>query len=313
MPNSRHKALASTECLLRWIGSLLVGILLLHGLPASAQTPPDSAWTVRQGDTLYSISREVDLPIDTLRAWNDLEEATIQVGQTLRLHPPSDTPRPTPASPRPQGTWAVRPGDTFVTLALRIGTTADTLFAMNDSTTVPLTPGDTLRLPPRFAPPTHVVRRGDTLYRIAGRYGVSLRALQHANRLDTTALSPGQRLRIPGCTGIRPSDAPPDPDTTGTVDVFPATYAGRLTASGAAYDPADYVASHPSLPFGSVVLLSNPAANTYVFARIVDRGPLDDALLMDVSDAISDALTLSGNPRNSLVAMRVVWIPRNAP
>ncbi|WP_263810330.1 MULTISPECIES: LysM peptidoglycan-binding domain-containing protein [Salinibacter] len=125
-------------------------------------------------------------------------------------------------APPVYGRHVAADGDTFVTLALRLGTTADTLSALNDRTAAPLAAGETLRLPKRFAPPAHVVASGETLYSIAGEYGVSARALRTANGLDTTALEPGRRLRLPGrtapevpppATGPRPTRRGPSPST----------------------------------------------------------------------------------------------------
>jgi LysM repeat protein len=272
--------------------------------------------------------------------WNDLDSTTIAVGQTLRVRPPTepapeetegeggepapqqqtaapptegnadvDTTTVAPNAPAPYGRHATETGDTFVTLALRLGTTTNTLFALNDSTTAPLPAGRSLRLPRSFGPPTHVVQPGETLFSIGGEYGVSARALKAENDLDTTALEPGQRLRIPGRTA---PDVPPTgewaaPDSTGRVAVYPSSFAGRLTASGASYDPDDYVVSHPSLPFDSVVLLSSKDPANHTFARVVDRGPVEEGVLLDVSEAVAQTLDLDPD-RPSTVALRVVWI-----
>jgi rare lipoprotein A (peptidoglycan hydrolase) len=196
-----------------------------------------------------------------------------------------------------------------VNLALRLGTTADSLYALNDSTTAPLSPGRTLRLPRRFGPPTHVVTEGQTLYSIAGEYGVSVRALRAENDLEANTLEPGQRLQIPGrgSTDLPSFDAWAAPDSTGRVAVYPAAFAGRLTASGTAYDPADFVVSHPSLPFNSVVLLSSQDPENHTFARVIDRGPIEDGVLLDVSDAVAQELGFGGDDQPS-VALRVVWV-----
>lgn len=292
--------------------TLVVGTLWLAGLlctlPAHAQSPADSTYTVRPGDTLYSIAQQVGVTVPTLQAWNDLDGTALQVGQTLRLYPPTTGEPLDTVEPPPLGSWTVKPGDTFVHIALRLGTTADTLFALNDSTTAPLDTGRTLHLPPRFGPPTHVVQPGETIYSIAGTYGVSLRTLRQRNDLDTTGLRPGQRLRLPDRSPPARRTSPAAPDTTGSVAVYPAPFTGRLMASGAAYDPEAFVGSHPTLPFGSVVLLSNPSSNTHTFVRIADRGPLDDSLLMDVSAAVADALQVSDGARNQSLALRVVWV-----
>jgi rare lipoprotein A len=88
---------------------------------------------------------------------------------------------------------------------------------------------------------------------------------------------------------------------------YPEAFAGRLTASGTAYDPADLVVSHPSLPFGSVVLVSTTNPERHTFARVIDRGPIEEDRLLDVSAAIADQLNLPTEGTAPTVALRVVW------
>jgi rare lipoprotein A (peptidoglycan hydrolase) len=198
-----------------------------------------------------------------------------------------------------------------VGLALRLGTTADTLYVLNDSSAAPLSAGQRLRLPKRFAPPSHTVQPEETLYSIAGQYGVSARALRAANALDTTTVQPGQRLRLPGRSAPE-VPAPGDwaaPDSTGAVAVYPEAFAGRLTASGAPYDPDALVVSHPSLPYGTVLLLSRPDADRHTFARVIDRGPLEQDVLLDVSAAVARQLGIDAGTASN-VALRTVWIGR---
>jgi len=315
-----------------------LGLALACSLAPSAtygQAETDSVYTVQSGDTLYSIAQKVGVSVRTLMEWNGLEDSSIQAGQTLRVRPPrgaetetkaAQTEAPTaegeppsaqpgstktvaPNSPPPYGRHTTETGDTFVNLALRLGTTANALFRLNDSTTAPLSPGRTLRLPRRFGPPTHVVQPGETLYSIGGEYGASARALTAENDITADDLSPGQRLRIPGRTA---SEVPASgqwaaPDSTGRVAVYPAAFAGRLTASGTAYDPNDLVVSHPSLPFDSVVMLSTKNPTNHTFARVIDRGPVEEGVLLDVSDTVAQTLALDPE-EPSPVALRVVWI-----
>jgi rare lipoprotein A (peptidoglycan hydrolase) len=200
--------------------------------------------------------------------------------------------------------------DTFVDLAIRYGTTADTLFALNDSLRAPLPPGRIVQLPDRYGPPSHVVKEGDTMYSIAGEYGVSVRALQDANDLENTSIQPGQKLRVPNRAPSFPdASRAPSPDTTGAVALYPAAFSGRLTASGTTYDPDSFVGSHPSLPYGSVVLLSHPGTRNHCFVEIIDRGPLEDDVLMDVSDAVARQLGVNPGARANL-ELRVIWVER---
>jgi len=324
------------------VAVLTFGLVLLAGFgpePVRAQASSDSTYTVEAGDTLYSIAQEVGASVRSLMRWNDLDDTDLQVGQTLRVRPPSpgepspepdsateppgaeptttdsDTAPPSGPSPAgdtttdaPYGGHTATASDTFVGLALRLGTTADTLFALNDSTTAPLRAGRTLRLPRRFGPPTHLVESGQTLYSIAGEYGVSVRALKAENDLESDTLQPGRRLQIPrGAPEVPSSWA--SPDSIGRVAVYPSAFAGRLTASGTAYAPEDFVVSHPSLPFDSVVLLSTRDSTRHTFARVIDRGPVEEGVLLDVSAAVARTLGLDDAETPS-VALRVVWAVR---
>ncbi len=206
------------------------------------------------------------------------------------------------------GAHIVRAGDTFYSVAARFGTTGDSLFALNGQWTDPLPPGHVLRLPPRFALPAHTVQPSDsTLYVIAAEYGVSARALRQLNGLEADTLSTGRRLRIPGRRAPEPAPRGtlPPSDAQGPVAVYPAPFEGRLTASGTRYDSEALVVSHPTLPFGSVVLLTNPTSGQSTFARVIDRGPVDDALLVDVSAAVAARLGLAAQS-DQPVALRIV-------
>lgn len=48
---------------------------------------------------------------------------------------------------------------------------------------------------------------------------------------------------------------------------------GQVTANGEAFDPTDLTAAHKSLPFNSLVRVTNPANGQAVVVRINDRGP----------------------------------------
>ncbi len=80
--------------------------------PVPDQPRPET-YTVRTGDTLYSIALEFGLDYRELAAWNGIDPARIRVGQQLRLSPPGGvvaTPLRTPAGTvetKPLGAGAV--------------------------------------------------------------------------------------------------------------------------------------------------------------------------------------------------------------
>lgn len=48
---------------------------------------PVKTYTVVKGDTLYNIARRYNMTVETLKAYNGLNDASISIGQTLYLHP----------------------------------------------------------------------------------------------------------------------------------------------------------------------------------------------------------------------------------
>jgi lipoprotein NlpD len=77
--------------------------------PAEADWRPRS-YTVKKGDTLYSIALEHGVEYRELAAWNNIENPSrIRIGQQLRLSPPEETVVLAPA--RPAAGMEVRPLD----------------------------------------------------------------------------------------------------------------------------------------------------------------------------------------------------------
>ncbi len=67
-----------------------------------------SLYTVKQGDTLFSIAKANGVSVRDVVAWNSIEDpSSIKVGQQLRLSPPGGVI----ATPTPPGSPAVRPAD----------------------------------------------------------------------------------------------------------------------------------------------------------------------------------------------------------
>ena len=327
---------ALRACRAAYLVGALSALLLGGASPAFAQQATGGVYVVEKGDTLYSIAQAHDLSVARLRALNGLEGSAIYPGQELRVRPPAEaeasldreaSPSAADASSAADtsaqaspgsrgaplyGSHTVRTGTTLYRIAARYGTPVDSLVALNDSllaaTGSVLESGTTVRLPPALGPPTHTVEEGETIYDVARQYGVSVKLLQRTNDLSRKKVRAGQRLRIPG------REAPqPQPRGTrrpvserGPVARYPASYEDRLMAGGARYDPERYVASHPSLPIGTVVLLTHPENGRRTFARVADRGPLDEAFVMDVSAAVHERLGLDSAESDQPVTVRVM-------
>jgi rare lipoprotein A len=67
------------------------------------------------------------------------------------------------------------------------------------------------------------------------------------------------------------------------------------TASGEMMDPSAMTAAHPSLPFGTKVLVENLTNGQSVVVRINDRGPFVGGRIIDVSKAAASSLGMIGS------------------
>lgn len=87
------------------------------------------------------------------------------------------------------------------------------------------------------------------------------------------------------------------PSTTTPIDGGIASYYGRRfhgrrTASGERFDMNAMTAAHRTLPFGSLVEVTNPRTGKRVTVRINDRGPFHSDRVIDVSRAAASELGL---------------------
>jgi rare lipoprotein A len=67
---------------------------------------------------------------------------------------------------------------------------------------------------------------------------------------------------------------------------------GRPTASGEVFDSTLFTAAHPSLPFGTVLTITNKHNNRKATVRVNDRGPFVSARIIDVSKAAAEQLDM---------------------
>jgi len=74
-----------------------------------------------------------------------------------------------------------------------------------------------------------------------------------------------------------------------------AYYRGGRTASGEVSGPNGYTAAHRTLPFGTMVLVTNTRNGRSVTVRINDRGPYGRSRIIDVSLAAARELGMLGS------------------
>jgi len=151
----------------------LIAWVLMILLQACAQVRPDwdpQDYSVRRGDTLYSIAWRYEKDFRDLADWNDIQSPyAIYPGQRLRMQPDSSAgtvgnedkqPLIIPSSPEYAPSVARYPVQAI--------SGADTL----------------------------IVKKGDTLYSIARSNNLSVDDLKRINGLDSNELSIGMKLLV---------------------------------------------------------------------------------------------------------------------
>lgn len=155
---------------------------------------PESTYTVKKGDSLYSIANKYNTTVEELKRINNLTSNTLSIGQVLKL--PSDK-----ASNIEQEkntiTYTVQKGDSLYSIARKYSTTIDKIKDLNNLTTNLLSIGQVLLIPTNTnLETTYTVQKGDSLYSIAKKYNTTIDKLKQLNNLTSNLLSIGQILIV---------------------------------------------------------------------------------------------------------------------
>ncbi|NPV83837.1 MAG: septal ring lytic transglycosylase RlpA family protein [Candidatus Aminicenantes bacterium] len=108
------------------------------------------------------------------------------------------------------------------------------------------------------------------------------------------------------CRPSRPEVSPPPAGfvETGIASWYGQEFHGRPTSSREIFDQNDLTAAHPTLPFGTMVLVTNLENGRQVTVRINDRGPFVKGRIIDLSYAAARLLGLIG-PGTARVRLEV--------
>lgn len=163
-------------------------------------TPSSEYYTVKSGDSLWSIAKKYGISVDELKAANNLTSNVLQIGQKLNI------PSMSGITTKPENyiNYTVKSGDSLYSIASKNDLTVQELKNYNNLTSNVLQIGQILKIPvvsteevPIGKYSEYVVKSGDSLYSIGRKYGVSPQELMNYNNLTSNLLSIGQTLKIP--------------------------------------------------------------------------------------------------------------------
>lgn len=169
-------------------GTVATGLML--GIGQKKTDAVGSFYTVKKGDTLFSLAKQYDTTVVMLKEVNSLSSDFIKTGQKL------DVPLEAEA-----GSYLVKKGDTLFSLAKKYGVAVIELKKENQLVSDSIYVGQALSVPTHGfenIEGIYVVNPGDTLFNISQRFDVSLKELKQANGLKEDMVLIGQQLAIPG-------------------------------------------------------------------------------------------------------------------
>ncbi len=157
-------------------------------------------YTVKAGDSLYSIAQQYNTTVDKIKSDNKLPSNNLSIGQVLMI-----ADKTTDATveecfgedevlEEDYVIYVVKPGDNLYSIARKYDTTVSELKRLNNLTTNNLSVGQELKIPNERR--IYVVKRGDSLYSIANMFNTTVSAIKSKNNLTTNNLSIGQELII---------------------------------------------------------------------------------------------------------------------
>ncbi len=203
--------------------------------PIAEKTQPENAdkssvayHKVKKGETLFSISKLYNIPVEDLKKMNQLSGSVIHFGDELKLQQPEKVelakteiskPSVEPAKPEvtkqktnneeqiASTTHKVSSGETLFSISKKYNISIDDLKKMNQLANSNIRPGQILNLVSSeektvatvSAPSkqiTHKVGSGESFYSIARNYGCSVDDLKNWNNKTSNKLNKGEKLIV---------------------------------------------------------------------------------------------------------------------
>lgn len=191
--------------LLDYVEAVVRAVCNYIGVPYVAPNGTlENTYTVKSGDTLYSIARRFNLTVDTLKKLNNLKSNTLSVGQVLILGEEEEI-KPTPDDAI---VYTVQLGDTLYKIANQYNVSVADIIELNNLGTTILNVGQQILIPNKSTDTviSYIVKAGDSLWKIANNYGLTVDEIITSNNLKSTTLKIGQVLTLPSGSSQAPSN-----------------------------------------------------------------------------------------------------------
>ena len=284
------------------IACILLSVFFLTAVEGLAQEK--ATYKVKQGDTLYGISKQLNVSIAELQQWNNLDGNQIELGQELTYYLQNENPQELsegesePLVNRSSGSenvsYIVKSGDSLYKIAGEHNMTVQELKELNNLTENNIRVGQRLAVKKQSETPPSVaefseestpqgvfsiyeIKSGEDLEDITSRFKMTEDEFQMLNpELDMRRIPAGQQVTIllpPSRNYENPYLQKADLQDLGEVQVFSYSDSefGETTTNGELYDPEALTAAQSNISLGSIIFVENVQTGTGVYIRINDR------------------------------------------
>ena len=161
-------------------------------------------YTVKKGDTIYSIARTYNIDINTLVKDNALTSTSLSIGENLKIRTNKDTVEEcfgvdySPPDTVSTTTYTIKKGDNLYNIAKKYNTSVTAILNLNNLKNANLSIGQVIKIPNTTGSTTttYTVKSGDSLYSIARKFNTTVDNLKRKNNLTSNSLRIGQNLNI---------------------------------------------------------------------------------------------------------------------
>ncbi|MDA1028527.1 MAG: LysM peptidoglycan-binding domain-containing protein [Bacteroidetes bacterium] len=299
----------------------VVWLILLLVIPFRANAQSAESYTVKPGDTLFSISRAYNISVNDLKRLNALENGNIRSGMKLIVSKEAKEIEAEAESAElksavvapilPSTALSVDPTEpplesdptySLLSVADQLEIDVDELKQLNEDIEVDITRLNQIGPAVDSSGKTYVVKPGDTLFKIAQSHDMTVRQLSDFNSMSRSTVQSGQKIKVPGAQQAGSAVW----KSLGEIDavMYPSTYVGRTMASGLVYDDVMYAVGHATLPIGTLIMLGNDRGGPTVLCVVTDESLSVSMNVIDVSAAVAKAIGLQANSRLEIFTLK---------
>jgi LysM repeat protein len=316
----------------KWI---ILSLLLPFFVCSNIFAQSEASYTVKSGDTLYNISKRLNVTIAELKEWNNMSGNEIELGQILTYYRPDENetseevpqntsdPLISTSKEIPTKFYIVKSGDTLYEIAQEHDMSVDQLRTLNNLSGSTISIGQRLtvkkqasNVTPNIARNTegsapqgvfsvYKVRDGDSKEAVLERFKMSENELRSLNpEFNLDELIEGEEITVllpPSRNYENPYAKDANLQALGEVEVlkYGNSEIGSATTTGELYDPDLLTAAHSNISLGSIIFIENPITENGVYVKVNDR--ITEAGIK-LSEKAYDVLNLSetGEPAISI-------------